>query len=58
MIKELPLVLFAFDLLYLNGKDITQKPYRERRKLLESIISKDGSIVRIAQEKILKVQKE
>ncbi len=57
MIKELPLVLFAFDLLYLNGKDIAQKPYRERRKLLESIISKDGSIVRIAQEKILKSAK-
>src|SRR3989344_3620532 len=65
MMKELPLVLFAFDLLYLNGKDITQKPYRERRKLLESIISKDlslgkagGSIVRIAEEKILKSAKE
>src|SRR3990167_9666167 len=58
MAKKLPLVLFAFDLLYLNGKDITQKPYRERRKLLESIVSKEGSIVKIAQEKILKSAKE
>ena len=58
MIKQLPLVLFAFDLLYLNGKDITQKPYRERRKLLESIVSKDGNIVKIAEEKILKSAKE
>ncbi len=58
MAKKLPLVLFAFDILYLNGKDITQKPYRERRKLLESIVSKDGSIVKIAQEKILKNAKE
>ena len=58
MAKKLPLVLFAFDLLYLNGKDITQKPYRQRRKLLESIVSKDGSIVKIAQEKILKNAKE
>ncbi len=58
MAKKLPLVLFAFDTLYLNGKDITQKPYRERRKLLESIVSKDGSIVKIAQEKILKSAKE
>lgn len=58
MAKKLPLVLFAFDILYLNGKDITQKPYRERRKLLESIISKDGSIVKIAEEKKLKSTKE
>ena len=58
MAKKLPLVLFAFDILYLNGKDITQKPYRERRKLLESIVSKTGGIVKIAQEKILKSAKE
>src|SRR3989344_591285 len=51
--KELPLVLFAFDVLYLNGKDITQKPYRERRKLLQSIVSADHSVVRIAEERIL-----
>jgi len=35
--KELPLVMFAFDALYLDGKDITQKPYSERRKNLEKI---------------------
>ena len=53
MAIKLPLVLFAFDLLYLNGKDITQKPYRERRKLLQSIVSKDGSTVRLAEERVL-----
>mgnify|MGYP001608898603 CR=1 FL=1 len=67
MAKELPLVLFAFDLLYLNGRDITEKPYRERRKLLESIIHKDlpagplrseaskagGKVVRLAEERVL-----
>src|SRR3989344_3568288 len=58
MAKKLPLVLFAFDLLYLNGKDITQKPYKERRELLELIVSKNGDIVKIAEEKILKSAKE
>jgi len=53
MAKKLPLVLFAFDLLYLNGKDITQRPYRERRKLLESIIVKNSSTIRLAEERIL-----
>lgn len=51
--KELPLVLFAFDLLYLNGKDICEKPYKERRKLLESIVDRDGKVVRLAQVRVL-----
>ena len=49
---KLPLKLFAFDLLYLNGKDITDLSYQERRKKLNEIISNDGTIL-IAKEKIL-----
>ena len=33
-----PLKLFCFDLLFLNGKDITKDPYSERRKKLKEII--------------------
>jgi DNA ligase-1 len=40
--EELPLHVFAFDLIYLNGEDYTQKPYIERRKALERIIKPDG----------------
>lgn len=36
--KEYPLKFFAFELLYLDGADYTEKPYRERRKMMESII--------------------
>ncbi len=36
--KELPLKLFIFDLLYINGKDYTEKPLRERIKLMEKNI--------------------
>jgi DNA ligase-1 len=50
---KLPLKLFTFDLLYLDGKDITPQPYRQRRKLLEKIIVKDGQKILLAQEKIL-----
>ncbi|HID73046.1 TPA: ATP-dependent DNA ligase, partial [Candidatus Micrarchaeota archaeon] len=32
--KELPLNLFCFDILYLNGKDLTNEPYEKRRKKL------------------------
>lgn len=49
---KLPLKLFAFDLLYLDGKDITAFPYKERRARLEKIISNEG-LVLVAQERIL-----
>ncbi len=49
---KLPLKLFAFDLLYLNGKDITSLSYKERRKKLSEIISNYGKIL-IAKEEIL-----
>jgi len=35
--KELPLNIFCFDLLYLNGKDMTGEPYKDRRAALERI---------------------
>lgn len=35
---ELPLKVFAFDLLYLNAKDLTQKPYEKRRSALEKLV--------------------
>lgn len=58
MAKKLPLALFTFDVLYLNGQDITQKPHRERRKLLEGILHKNNAIVRLAEERIIHTPKE
>ncbi|GAB4407476.1 MAG: ATP-dependent DNA ligase [Thermodesulfovibrionales bacterium] len=42
--KEYPLKFFAFELLYSDGVDYTEKPYSERRKELESIIKKNPVI--------------
>ncbi len=39
MAKEFPLKLFAFDLLYLDGIDYTEKPFQERRRTLEKLVS-------------------
>ncbi len=36
--KEIPLKLFAFDVLYLNGEELIALPYRDRRAKLESVI--------------------
>lgn len=58
MAKKLPLVVFAFDLLYLNGKDITKLPYSERRKHLEKIILSENLIIRKAEERVVTSSKE
>lgn len=56
--KALPLVCFAFDILYLNGEDITGKPEAERRKLLEKIVSKNNQTIRIAEQRVISTAKE
>lgn len=50
--NKLPLKLFAFDLLYLNGKDITDLPYEARRKKLAEVVSNEGDIL-VAKEVVL-----
>lgn len=44
MATKFPLKLFAFDLLYINGEDVTEKPYSLRRKLLEEIVEQ-GEVI-------------
>jgi len=54
---QLPLHVFAFDLMYLDGEDYMKKPYEERRKKLEKILKKDG-LIRTSDEKIVTKPKE
>ncbi len=54
--KSMPLRLYAFDLLYLNGEDFTKKPYGERRKKLEEIIT--PGTIRLSIQKIVKTPQE
>ena len=42
--EELPLHLFAFDLLYLNGESYLNRRYAERRDELERVVKGDGTI--------------
>ncbi len=56
--KALPLVSFAFDILYLNGEDITGKVEAERRKLLEKVVSRENITIRIAEQRIISTAKE
>ncbi len=50
--EKMPLKLFCFDLLYLNGKDITKEPYEDRRSKLKEIINDDSVTVMEAVGKI------
>lgn len=45
MAEELPLRLFAFDIMCLDGKDLTLSPYSERRKALEKLVKGSKAIV-------------
>jgi len=42
--EEIPVTLFLFDILYLDGVDLTVKPYLERKKLLESVIEETDRV--------------
>jgi bifunctional non-homologous end joining protein LigD len=40
--RKVPVVLFAFDLLWFDGRDLTREPLEERRGLLEEIVTVTG----------------
>ncbi len=43
--EEFPLRLFAFDIMYLDGKNMMGKPFSERRAILKKIIGRGDAIV-------------
>ena len=43
-LKEYPIALNFFDILYINGKECLSMKYKERRKLLEQIIKGDDNM--------------
>ncbi len=51
MAKKIPVVTHLFDVLYLKGKSTMDLPFRERRKLLEKIVTPSRSMV-LAQQLI------
>jgi DNA ligase-1 len=46
-IEEYPVSLFLFEVLYVDGEDLTQQPYPARRKMLEKTV-KESDHVKIA----------
>lgn len=56
-VKELPLKLFVFELLYLNGKDLTPLPYKERRELLAKQL-REREMIQVAKSIIARKQED
>jgi len=48
--KELPIELNVFDILYLDGKNVLNIPFSERRKLLEKIIKPEDKKIVLAKQ--------
>jgi DNA ligase-1 len=44
-VKEYPVKVFLFDLLYLNGEDYTTKPLVERREALEKVVEESDDFM-------------
>lgn len=44
------IICFAFDLLYLNGRDLRRLPQRERRSMLEPILAGKAGAIRLSEE--------
>lgn len=55
--KEIPLKLVCFELLFLNGKNYIEEPFKVRRKELENRIKK-GKVLEVSEMKILDNSKE
>jgi len=53
MVEETPVTAFLFDILYLNGRDLTTLPYLERRKELLAV-AKSSERVSIAKQVVTK----
>ena len=43
-IEEYPVSLFIFDILYVDGRDLTLEPYPERHKILEATVEKGDRV--------------
>ena len=56
MVEKIPLRLYLFDLLYLDGELMIDEPYRKRRAMLEKIAPKELLVPKFVSEEFSKVE--
>lgn len=57
-VKDFPLQVFIFDIMYLNGKEVMDLPHEQRRKLLLEIFDIANPLIRIIEEKLVTTARE
>lgn len=50
--KKIPLSVFVFDVLYLDGGSLLEFPFRQRRKVLEKILGRGHGAIHMAEQKV------
>jgi len=58
LVKELPIEINVFDILYYNGKSLLKEPFKNRRKILEKIIKNQKFKIRTSEAIITDSVKE
>ncbi|MEM5882682.1 MAG: ATP-dependent DNA ligase [Candidatus Aenigmatarchaeota archaeon] len=58
MVKEIPVQIYLFDIVYLEGKQLFDKSFKERRKILEKIVKIIPGKVELAKQIITSDLKE
>ena len=58
LIKELPIEINIFDILYYNGKSLLKEPFKKRRKIIETILINHPYKIRPSQAIITESVKE
>ncbi len=56
--KELPVELNVFDILYVEGEDLLEKPFSERRKVIEKIVNEEEKKIVLAKQIVTSDEKE
>lgn len=51
MAAKIPLSVFVFDILYLDGQSLLEQPFSERRKALEKILGRQTGAIRLAAQR-------
>jgi DNA ligase-1 len=50
--QEMPLKVFLFDVLYLNGEDLLERPFRERREMLEKTVGEGNEVFQVVRQEV------
>ena len=57
-IKDFPLQVFIFDVMYLNGKEVMDQTHEERRQLLRETFDVTNPLIHVIEEKHIQTAKE